>query len=260
MPTPARSRPGLRSASASGPTHHARHDANAAAEPSAATVPSSLPARRVFADREPSSSSDAVFDVLRAAASPSTVSARSDCATAATSAPAAVHTESSRIARSVSVSRSGASASSRRAPSRRATMARGAYRPFTETSFFKRLRAASSRNAVSVRAEPTPRRASCKARASSTSSNVSKLRCVSFTVCDSGSSQFAHKMSHTRSREDGGKTSSSEKVTSFFFVLEPSATASALTRTNAARSAAAAWYLWCESSGRSKEAQMYGNK
>jgi hypothetical protein len=37
VPTPARCLPALRSASASGSTHHARHEANAAGEPTAAT-------------------------------------------------------------------------------------------------------------------------------------------------------------------------------------------------------------------------------
>ena len=83
---------------------------------------------------------------------------------------------------------------------------------------------------------------------------MSKLRCVSFTVCDSGSSQFAHKMSHTRSREDGG-----EDVVQFwnffFFVLELG-DGERLDADQRGAERAAAWYLWCESSGRSKEAQM----
>mmetsp|Transcript_5059 Transcript_5059/g.21510 ORF Transcript_5059/g.21510 Transcript_5059/m.21510 type:complete len:357 (-) Transcript_5059:1566-2636(-) len=262
VPTPERCLPALRSASASGSTHHARHEANAAGEPTAATVVSSLPARRslnVSAFLAPGRAISVSVSGSFAAASSSSVvvSKRSDCDTAATSAPAAVHTESSFIAFSVVASRSGARQSSRFAPSRRATAAKGTYLPFCDASFLSRLFAASSRNASGTFPGIPP-------RASSMSSSVSKLRCVSLTVCDKGSSQFAQRMAHTRSRNGAGNASSKEKDASSSPAarsrrLAPDA-ASALTRTSAARSAAAAWYLWCESSGRSRDAQMYGSK
>ena len=264
VPTPARCFPALRSASVIGPTHHARHEANAVGEPAAATVVSSFPARRgfFFSARLFSAPGRAV-SLIRASASSSSVvvSKRSDCETAATSAPAAVHTESSFIALNVFASRSGARLSSRFAPSRRATAARGTYLPLRDASFLSRLLAASSRNAFSFLFSPFP---VIPPRASSMSSSVSKLKCVSLTVCDKGSSQLAQRMAQTRSRNGAGNASSKEKN-------QPSSSpdrsrrrtpdaASALTRTSAARSAAAAWYLWCESSGRSRDAQMYGSK
>mmetsp|Transcript_11532 Transcript_11532/g.48363 ORF Transcript_11532/g.48363 Transcript_11532/m.48363 type:complete len:443 (+) Transcript_11532:1149-2477(+) len=264
VPTPARCLPALRSASASGPTHHARHEANAAGEPTAATVFSSLPARRSLhfsAFLAPGRAISVSVSVSFAAASSSSVvvSKRSDCETAVTSAPAAVHTESSFIARNVFASRSGARLSSRFAPSRRATAAKGTYLPFCDASFLSRLFAASSRNASGTFPVIPP-------RASSMSSSVSKLRCVSLTVCDKGSSQLAQRMAQTRSRNGAGNASSKEKDKSSSNPpsrsrrrLAPDA-ASALTRTSAARSAAAAWYLWCESSGRSRDEQMYGSK
>ena len=103
---------------------------------------------------------------------------------------AAVHTESSRIAASVSESTSGRIARRFLAPNLGTSVARGMYRPLLDASLARRRAAASDKK----------RRASSGvADAPVLASTIcSNADCTSFTVCDRGSSQLDHKMLSTR--------------------------------------------------------------
>mmetsp|Transcript_1696 Transcript_1696/g.6403 ORF Transcript_1696/g.6403 Transcript_1696/m.6403 type:complete len:290 (+) Transcript_1696:6101-6970(+) len=145
------------------------------------------------------------------------------------------------------------------APSRRQTNASGTYRPLLSKGFFNSKSAAWVRNAVPP---PSP-------LWSSISSKHSKLRCVSLTVCDKGSSQFAHRMAETRCESSLGNKTSTVKVSCPVRVLcdasfdewstpEPALVTSAFILVSADFKAAAAWNLWCESTGFSKESHSRG--
>eukprot|EP00982_Pelagococcus_subviridis_P014796 31356-Pelagococcus_subviridis.AAC.10 len=222
---PTRARPSPSIVFSNGGTHHARHAVTAFPPPRPKHTTSGPPPIgprvvppsfffvfsffRFFespsgavADADADASSSSPPPPFAARSSSSSISSRSFALSAATSVPAAQLTESSRIASSVSASNSGATARSLRAPRRRVATERGTYRPLQCAPLFRSCRVAAMRNASSCGvfvfafAFAFARR---RSKMLLTSSKCSNAAWTSFTVCDSGSSQFAHRMPSTLS-------------------------------------------------------------